>query len=183
MNKDQKISANKQRKIEAVTILEEKLQKAKALFLADYRGLTHKQLEDLRRKLKKVEAEFVVAKNRLFKIALKNWKSELSEKFEESLKNPSAVFFSYGDAMNAIKTLANFIKNTQLPTIKLGIFEQKVVSASEFNNIAALPSRDQLIALLALRMKSPLYGLHYALNWNLQKFVLALKAVKNNKSA
>jgi len=65
-----KTSPNRQRKIEAVNALQEKLQAAKAFFFTDYRGLTHKQLEDLRKSLKKVSAEFIVAKNTLLKLAI-----------------------------------------------------------------------------------------------------------------
>ncbi|OGG27410.1 50S ribosomal protein L10, partial [Candidatus Gottesmanbacteria bacterium RIFCSPLOWO2_01_FULL_39_12b] len=70
MTTQPKISQNKQRKMEAVESLKVKLQKAKTFFLTDYRGLTHKQLETLRKSLKKVEAEYLVTKNRLLKLAL-----------------------------------------------------------------------------------------------------------------
>lgn len=176
-----KISPAKQKKIDLAIDLKSKLDKANAFFLVDYRGLTHKQLESLRKILKKVEAEFVVAKNRLFKIALKSWKSEVADKFEDALENPSAILFTYGDAINAVKELAGFIKNTQLPTIKLGVFEQKVASQDDFKKIATLPSRAELIALLVGRMKSPLYGLHYALNWNLQRLATVLGNIKDQK--
>ena len=59
-----------QKKIDTVTLLTDKISRAKAMVFVDYRGLKHKQMEELRKNLKKVEAEFTVAKNRLMKRAL-----------------------------------------------------------------------------------------------------------------
>lgn len=183
MDKVQKTSPNRQRKIEAVTGLQEKLKKAKAFFFTDYRGLTHKQLEDLRRSLKKVEAELIVAKNTLLKLAIQQFPKESLEQLESALNNPTAALLIHGDPVNAVKTVAKFIKNFQLPKVKIGFFEERIATADDFKKLSVLPNREILLATLAMRMKSPLYGLHYALNWNLRKFVLALEAIKNKKPA
>jgi len=174
------------KKIDTVKSLKDKLGRAKALFLTDYRGLTHKQLETLRRALKKVEAEFLVAKNRLIKIALgaeevKNSK-ENKQKLEEELNNPTAAFLVYGDEISAIKTLAIFIKNTQLPKIKIGIFGGNIATDADFQKLASLPTREILLATLVGSMKSPIYGLYYSLSWNIQRFVRVLGNIKDKKS-
>ena len=183
MDKAQKTSPNRQRKIEAVSGLQEKLKKAKAFFFTDYRGLTHKQLEELRKALKKVQAEFIVAKNSLLKLAIPQLPKETLTQLQSELNNPTAALLIHGDAVNAVKTVAKFIKNFQLPKIKIGFFEERIATADDFKKLSILPNREILLATLAMRMKSPLYGLHYALNWSLKRIVLALEAIKNKKPA
>lgn len=173
-----------QRNTDAVSKLSGKLEKAKAFFLTDYRGLTHQQLEQLKKVLKKVEGEFVVAKNTLLRVAMKgNAKIEDAkmQEFDKELKNPTAALFVYGDEIAPIKALADFIKTAQLPKIKIGFFSGNVAREADFKKLAGLPSREILLATLAVRLKSPIYGLHHALNWNLQRLVIALGNIKSKK--
>src|SRR3989344_7755948 len=95
-----------QKKIDTVTELTDKLSRAKAFVLADYRGLKHKQLEELRKSLKKVEGEFVVAKNRLFKRAL----GERAKELDSILQETTATLFSYADEIAPLKELFKFFK-------------------------------------------------------------------------
>jgi large subunit ribosomal protein L10 len=186
MDKQTKKTKINPKKAEIVAELQEKLAKSKSLFLTDYRGLTHQQLESLKKTLKKVQAEFVVAKNTLMKIAFN--KQQITDNkeqiilIEKNLKNPTATFFAYGDEIAAIKELAKFIKTRELPKIKIGLFAGKLATDSDFIKLASLPTREILLATLAMRLQSPLYGLHYALNWNLKRLVVVLNNVKNNKS-
>jgi len=172
-------------KTETVTKLSDKFGRAKSFFLADYRGLTHQQLETLKKSLKKVEGEFVVAKNTLLRIAMKKnatMDNVTMKQLDKELTNPTAALFAYADEISAIKELAKFMKSTQLPKIKIGFFANKIALGEDFQKLASLPTRDILLATLALRLKSPIYGLHRALNWNLQRLVTVLGNVKNQKS-
>ena len=189
MSDTKKISANRQKKVETVAGIKEKLEKAKGLFLTDYRGLTHQQMESLRKSLKKVEAEFIVAKNTLLKLALnKSFKDskmqsskEFSEQLVNELKNPTATLLAYGDEMAAIKALAAFIKNTQLPKIKIGLFGGNLSTEADFQKLASLPSRQILLATLVVRLNNPIFGLHNALSWNIRQLVYSLNAIKASK--
>lgn len=183
MDKQTKKTKINPRKADTVSTLQDKLAKAKAFFLADYRGLTHQQLETLKKALKKVEAEFVIAKNTLLKIAIEQSSNKAIEPVKEELKNPTAAFFAYGDEISAIKELANFIKVKELPKIKIGFFAEKIAVIEDFQKLATIPNRDVLLSTLVGRMKGPLFGLHYALNWNLQKLATVLSNVKNKKPA
>ena len=169
------------KKVETVAALKEKLEKTKALFITEYRGLTHQQLEQLRKSLKKVEAEYIVAKNRLLKIALHDSKGAKTDELETALENPTATLLAFGDEIAAIKALANFIKSAQLPIVKIGIFGGKVTSADEFIKLATLPTREILLATLAMRLMGPMAGLHYALRYNLQRLAVAIEGVKRKK--
>ncbi len=174
------------RKAEVVTQLSDKLARAKAFFLTDYRGLTHQQLEKLKKSLKKVEGEFVVAKNTLLKLAISSQQStvnnENKEKLQNELREPTATLFAYGDEISAIKELSNFIKSAQLPKIKIGFFAGNIATNADFNKLSGLPTLNVLLATLVNRLKSPIYGLHYAMSWNLQKLVTVLGNIKDQKS-
>ena len=171
-----------QKKEDIVKDLNGKFAKAKAFFLTDYKGISHKDLEILRRKLKEVEAEFVVAKNTLIKIALDQTSNQTWAQLKDHLKESTATMFAYGDEIAAVKTLADFAKNLTLPKIKAGLFSGNIASENDFQRLATLPSRDILLATLLNRLNAPIQNFHYALSWNLVKFVTVLDNVKNKKS-
>lgn len=178
-----------QKKIAIVENISKKLDQATSFFLTDYRGLTHQQLESLRRSLKKVTAEYLIVKNTLFKLALKKTtntkikelKNESKQILEKQLNLPTAVFLTLKDEISAIKVLAECIKKIQLPKIKIGFFSNHLVSEEDFKKLACLPGKNDLLAQLVMRLKSPIYGLHYGLNWNLQRLVIVLDNVKGKK--
>lgn len=174
MNNETKKSKNRQRKEAIVAKLSEKAEKATSFVFINPQGMTHKQLESLKRGLRAVEAELVITKNTLLRLALKN----------EALTNLSgqtATVFSFGDPLAALKEIAKTIKALNLPTLKLGFFEGRTLTVEELTKLSLLPPRDVLLAKLVGQMKSPLYGLHRALNWNLQRLMFALKAIENKK--
>ncbi len=164
----------KEQKIETVEKLKDKVAKAKSMVLADYRGLTHHQLEELKRAMKEAGAEFVVTKNTLLKLALPKSKVESLE--SKVLEGPTATLFAYQDELAPLGILAKFMKNFGLITVKIGLLGDKTLTSEDVQKLAALPSREVLLATLVARLKGPIYGLHYSLNYNLQKLALVLKA-------
>ena len=178
MDNNNNINSNRQKKIETVGQFEEKIKRAKALVLADYRGLTHKQLETLKKALKQAEAELVVTKNTLLKLALASNDQGLTTK---DLTGPTATLFAYGDVIAPLRELARTIKTLKIPTIKFAILDKDILDAEAVLRLATLPSREVLLAQLVGGLKSPIFGLHRALNWNIQKLVMTLKAVEEKK--
>jgi hypothetical protein len=89
----------------------------------------------------------------------------------------------YGDVVSPLKQLAKTIKELGLLNVKLGIMENKFLTGEQVLKISTLPTRDVLLAQVAAGLKSPISGLHRALNWNLQKFVMTLAAVAKAKPA
>ncbi len=178
-NQPQSNKGEKRKKKEKiVTNLSEKVNKSKSIIFTNYQGLTHLQLERIKKTAKKLEAEYVTTKNTLIKRALKirNWKLEIG-----NWKEPTATLFIYNDIVQPLKELIKIIKELNLPKIKFGIFEGKIITEQEINKIAALPPLPALRAQLLGQMKAPISGLHRALNWNLQKLVLTLNAIKEKK--
>lgn len=169
----------KEQKISTVESLKEKISRAKSLVLADYRGLTHQQLEEVKKAMKEIGAEFVVTKNTLLKIALPKSKVESLE--SKVLEGPTATLFAYKDEIAPLSTLAKFMKNFGLISVKVGLLGDKTLSPDDVQRLASLPSHDVLMATLVARLKGPIYGLQYSLNYNLQKLALVLKAASEKK--
>lgn len=167
-----------QRKIDAVNNLTDKMAKAKIMVLADYRGLKHKQMEELRKVLKKDDGELIVAKNRLVKRAL----GDKATAVEASLTESTAVLFSYKDEVAPLKALLKYFKTAGIGKTKAGLMGDAVMNEAELTKLASLPSREVLLGSLVRQLNAPIQGLHYALQWNINKFVWALSAVKGKKT-
>lgn len=174
-----KVNTNRQKKEAIVEELVKKALRAKALIFTNYQGLTHKQLEGFKKAIKPLESDYVVAKNTLVLRSLE--KANIKIENPASLDGPTGTMFLYGDIVEPLKKLAKIIKEFNLPTVKFGILDNQALTNEQVLKLATLPSRDTLIAQFVGGMKAPLYGLHRALNWNIQKLVLTLKAVEKSK--
>ncbi|MFH1187001.1 MAG: 50S ribosomal protein L10 [Candidatus Levyibacteriota bacterium] len=176
-----KISKNRVKKEAIVQEISEKLEKANALVFTNYQGLTHRQLEVLKKKLKEHDADMSVVKNTLLKLALSKTAKKEATKKDEAFNNPTAALFIYSDIIAPLKELAKTIKEFGLPSIKFGIFDNKTISAEEVAKLATLQSREVLMAQVVFGLKSPIYRLHRALSWNIQQLVMTLKAIETKK--
>lgn len=174
------MSANKQKKQGIITEVTAKVQKAKGMVFVNYQGLTHHQLEAFKRKIKPYQAEFVVAKNTLLLRSLEE--KNLGEEEKKNFQQPTATLFMYDEPIAPLKELANVIKELKLPTVKFGIVDGNVLNAAQVERLSSLPPLNVLRAQLLGQIKSPIAGLHRSLNWNIQKFVLTLNAVKEKKT-
>jgi len=173
---DLKKSKNRVKKERIVAEIADKKGKAKAIIFTNYQGLTHRQIEGLKKGIKAADAEFVVAKNTLLQKAFAQDVKEI-----ESLSGPTGTIFAYSDVVAPLKEIAKAIKQFTLPTIKFGILEGQIFSGEQILKIASLPTREVLIAQFVGGLKAPLFGFHRALNWNLQKLVMTLQAVSEQK--
>ena len=128
-----------------VAELVESFQGAAGAVLTEYRGLSVKQLQDLRRALGE-NAQYAVVKNTLTKIAA----TEAGvEGFDDLLVGPTALAFINGDLVEAAKGLRDFAKANPALVIKGGLFEGKPLDAKEIAKLADLESREVLLAKLA----------------------------------
>lgn len=139
-------------KVAAVADLAQSLREADGVVLTEYRGLTVKQLQDLRRSLGG-SASYAVAKNTLTKIAAKDAGIELDESL---LIGPTAIAFINGDVVEAAKGLRDFAKANDPLVIKGGFLDGKQLSADDIKKLADLESREVLLAKLAGAMKGSL---------------------------
>jgi large subunit ribosomal protein L10 len=128
--------------------------------LTEYRGLTVKQLQDLRRSLRG-NANYAVVKNTLAKLAA----SEAGiEGFDDLLTGPTAIAFINGDVVEAAKGLRDFAKANPTLVIKGGVLDGKSLDAKEVAKLADLESREVLLGKLAGAMLASLGQAVYLFN-------------------
>ncbi|MEK9178584.1 MAG: 50S ribosomal protein L10 [Patescibacteria group bacterium] len=169
------------RKEKAVEEISQKLEESSSLVLTDYQGLTHRQLEALKKNLKKSGASFSVTKNTLLKISVEKTKKYADLLKEHSYESPTAVLFIKGDVIDALKLIAKANKDFGLPKIKIGLIDGESLDEAQVLKLASLPNRETLLAQLGGVLNSPISGLVFVLNANLQKLVFVLSEISKTR--
>ena len=155
------MNKNRQLKEAKVAEIKEKMEKAQAVVLTNYQGLTVKQDTELRKNLREAGIEYRVYKNTLVTLAAK----ELGhEGILEYLEGPVSIAFGYEDATAPARVLNNFAKDHKALELKAGIVDGIVYDQDMIKKIADIPSKEVLIAKLLGSIKSPLSNLAYLLN-------------------
>jgi large subunit ribosomal protein L10 len=144
--------ANAQNK-ESVEELKERFAGVQTAVLTEYRGLSVRQLSDLRKQLKGAAAEYKVVKNRLARIAIKG--SPL-DSLGNHLTGPTGVAYTRKDPVPVAKALQAFVRNNPGLTIKVGMIEGKVLEPAALKSLAELPSKDALRAQLVGAVQGPM---------------------------
>jgi len=133
--------------------MHEKLSRAQAVFLADFRGMTVSQATDLRNELRKAQVEYKVVKNTLLEIASKGTDKEGLNPY---YAGPTAIALCYDDPVEAAKVLSRFNKEATNPfKLKAGVLTGKTISVADIQALADLPSREVLLARMLGSMMAP----------------------------
>lgn len=170
-----------QRNVHSLAEVKHSLATAKAVILANYAGLSVSEQTLLRSKIASSGGEFMVAKNNLLKLALEEKLGGLPRDVADVLRGPTAVIFAQTDAVTTTKALAEFIKDKdkELPEIKLGLLEDRILSVKDIQALSKLASREQLLASLLAQLQAPAQALVRQLATPAQLLVYALDAIKN----
>ncbi len=144
----------------AVADIVESFNDAAGAVLTEYRGLTVKELQDLRRSLGE-NANYAVVKNTLAKIAANQVGIT---GFDDLLTGPTAIAFIQGDVVEAAKGLRDFAKANPTLVIKGGVLDGNILDAAEIAKLADLESREVLLGKLAGAMLASLSQAVYLLN-------------------
>ncbi|MFY9613892.1 MAG: 50S ribosomal protein L10 [Candidatus Dormiibacterota bacterium] len=163
------------RKAEAVEEVSDKLKRAQSLVITDYRGLTVAQMQDLRRKLRGGNVEYMVVKNTLARRAADETGLE---DLKAQLIGPVGMAIGYDEPIAAPKLVNEFIKQTRLLTIKSGMLGQQLLDADEVKRLAELPGRDALLGQLAGTLNHSVAQLATALNSVVQQLANGLDAYR-----
>lgn len=156
-------------KKEEVAKLAETLKDAKLILLTDYRGINVADVTNLRTDLRKVNAEYRVIKNNITKRALAECKIE---GLDDKLEGPTAVISTSEDYLDATKIIYKFSKDNDFYKIKGGVVDGKVMTTEEIITLAKLPSRQDLLSMLAGGLLA-----------NISKLAVALEQVRLKKEA
>lgn len=145
-----------ERKITAVADLTDKLSRMQLTLIADYRGLNVAEMAELRAKMRELGTEVIVAKNTLIRIAAQ---STGHTALEPLLEGPTAVMFTYDDVPKAAKEIENYLKTTPKLSLRGGLLGYGMIKPEDLQNIARLPSRQEMVGQILGGLQSPITGL------------------------
>lgn len=155
------MNKNRQLKQAKVAEIKEKLEKAQAVILADYQGLTVEEDTQLRKNLREAGVEYKVYKNTLVTLAAK----ELGmDGIAEYLEGPVSIALGYEDVTAPARVLNDFAKDHKKLELKAGIVQGEIYDVDKVKQLASIPSKEVLIAKLLGSIKSPLSNFAYLLN-------------------
>ncbi len=144
------------------------------MILADYNGMDMPTTNELKSSLRANGASYNVVKNRMLNRALPMDASEL-------LKGQTAMIYGEGDVVEVAKVIKKFTAKNQKPVVKGGFVEGKPVSAADVVELAKLPSKDVLRAMLLGTLQAPCSQLVGVMNQKVASLVYVLSAVKDKK--
>ena len=166
----------RKQKEEIVEELADKIKRQQSLVFSDITGVNVGDIQNLRRKLRKEDIEYKVAKKTLVNLALKKENKDLDiSGFNGSL----AMAFGYEDPIMPAKILSNFAKGNKNLKILGGLMEDKALTLEEVKELAMIPSKDELLAKFVYSIKGPISGFVNVLNGVTRNFIGILNAIEN----
>jgi large subunit ribosomal protein L10 len=163
-----------------VAELREELAKARTMIVSEYRGLTVKEIAEIRRALRKQDVTYRVVKNRLMRIAAED---SVGEALHPLLVGPTAIAFGTDEAGTAKAVLDATRPYNKIVRITGGVLGDKAIDADAVTRLATLPSRDVLLAKLAGGMQAPVATLAGLFAAPLRNLGYALAQVAEQKGA
>ena len=142
-----------QEKVEAVGDLKGRLDGVTTVLLTEYRGLTVKQISDLRKQLRGVSAQYKIVKNRLAKLAMTD--SDLAQ-LGPHLKGPTGMVISREDPVAVAKALHSFARTNQALAIKAGFIEGQVLPPADLKALSELPTKDAIRSQIIGAIQGPM---------------------------
>jgi large subunit ribosomal protein L10 len=173
------MAVSRAKKAEALKKLSENFAAAKAVYFATYKGLSVKDFEALRQKVRESNARISVAKKTLIQIAAKENGYEVPK---EVMDGPVAAIFAMEDQVSPAKAVDTFLKSFDELSLVGGLLDGKVMDKKEAVQLASLPSREELLAKLLGSMRAPISGFHGVLHGVMRGFVGTLAAYKDQKA-
>ncbi len=156
------------------------LEASSAVWIVDYRGLTVKQIQELRRNIREGDGQMKVYKNTIMHLALKE--SDLPT-LDDLLAGPSAFVFAGSDVAASAKAIKDYAKGNENLVIKGGLMDGAQISAQEVEAIASLPSREELMAQIAGAISGVARGLATTINGVPRGLAQAISQVAQQKDA
>ena len=169
---------NREQKAEAIAEFTEGIGSATNAFVLDFKGITVPQVTELRKQIRETGSQYVVIKNTLALIAVKD--TPLT-KLTQHFTGMTAVAYNATDAVALAKVLTKFAKDVPTVQFKAALLGGQPVAASEIQNIANLPSREELVSKLLFLLQSPIRGLATVLAANIRNLAVVIDQVRKQK--
>ncbi len=172
-----------QYKVDEIKKIKQKLENHKSIVLVNYRGINIEEVDELRTRLRDNKVDYFVSKNTFIKVALK----ELGiSGLDDELVGPTAVAVSSNDEVAPARELAKFMnevmKEKDFPSFKIGMVDGSVVDVEGLEQLAKLPSKQQLISMVLQGFNAPINGFVGTLNGIITKFVRTVDAVAKKQA-
>ncbi len=170
------------RKETFVAEFQEQLKTTPVFYLTDFSGLDVKSMTQLRRRLRESGAEYLVVKNRLVLRALQGLDEDFPD-LSEHLTGPTGVVIAGDGPVEPAKALREFSKeHNDRPVFKVGLVDRRLVAEGQFEQLAKLPPREELLAQLAGVLEAPLSGFVGALEGKVQEAAGLFEALREKKA-
>ncbi|MDO8614406.1 MAG: 50S ribosomal protein L10 [Dehalococcoidia bacterium] len=164
-----------QKKMDEVADLKGRIERATLVVSTEYRGLTVKEMQDLRRRLREGGVEVRVIKNTLLALAAEQAGQPALTGIVEG---PTALAIAYGDAIEAAKVVTGYLQGAPVPFgVRGGFMEGQVLTLNQLRELVRIPPRPVLIALILGQLRSPLAGFVALLDAPLRELSLLLQAL------
>ena len=152
------MSKNRELKVQVVAEIVEKIKNCQSMVICSYSGLTVEQVTNLRKLCREQEVQYCVLKNRLVLRALQECGIT---GLENLLEGPNAFVFSTKDVTNAPKVVNDFIEKNKLQSLEIkgGLMGTEIMDVAAVKALAALPSREELLATVVGCLVSPVSSL------------------------
>lgn len=149
-------------KTKSVEQIKERIEGCSIAISADYSGMSVRAMTELRKALRERGVEFRVVKNRLAYLAADAAGKPL---IKEIIEGPTGLAFGFDDPLEPARALVDFIRNSRAAIeIRGGVMGERSLTAAEVTELASLPSREQLIAILLGQLQAPIRGFVYTIN-------------------
>ena len=166
-------------KNEILALTTDRLNRSKSVVFVNIQGVKVSEMEAIRDALFTDGLQLQVAKNNIFKLALKEVGVEVPA---EVLDQPVGVIYSYEDAVASAKLAAPFVKEVAALEIVGGIMDGVFLSVAQVDALAKLPSREQLLGQLVGTLAAPLSGMVNVLQGNIRGLVTVMGAIRDARA-
>ena len=171
---EKKILEQKKRKVDDLG----KIFSKNGVYLFDYRGLTVPQMGALREKVKALDANVKVIKNRL---AIKYFERENKPYGRELFNGPIAIAYTDDNFVDVAKVIVESEKEFEHVKLKAGFIEGVFADGAKVKQVAKLPAKEQLMAQVVLSMSMPLKKFGMSLAAPLKNMLILMKNLKDKK--
>jgi large subunit ribosomal protein L10 len=173
---------NKEQKKIAAEELKDAFKKAKAVFLADYKGINVENLTSLRKQLRPLNTKVKVIKNNIARVAVKEAQiGEEAVKVFDTVVGPTIVMVAFNDPAAVAKVVNKFSQDNEVFSLKDGLLDNKRLSTNDIAELAKLPSKEVMLAKLLGTLNAPISNFVGVLAAVPRSFVQVLAAIEKKK--
>jgi large subunit ribosomal protein L10 len=176
------MSITRNQKETVVSRLNDGMNEAGAVVLADFTGINVEQMTELRRQMREAGVTFTVVKNTLLKRALEDIGVDPEQGVFGLLNGPTAIAYST-DEVTPARILKDFSReNSGIPVVKGGFVSGRTFDMQEVLNLAEMPSREELLAKILGSANAPIQGFVMVTSGVIRKFLYAVNAISERKA-